>query len=68
MQLLARLLDWALGERGQRATVVGATSGDTGGAAVEAFAGRERVDLFVLFPRGRVKFFFKFLEFFFTFF
>ncbi len=54
MQLLARLVDHVLAERGQRATIVGATSGDTGGAAVEAFAGRERADLFVLFPKGRV--------------
>ncbi|MBL8584535.1 MAG: threonine synthase [Rhizobiaceae bacterium] len=54
MQLLARLMDHVLAERGQRATIVGATSGDTGGAAVEAFAGRERTDMFVLFPHGRV--------------
>jgi threonine synthase len=37
MQLLARLMDHVLAERGQRATIVGATSGDTGGAAIEAF-------------------------------
>jgi threonine synthase len=54
MQLLARLMDHVLAERGQRATIVGATSGDTGGAAVEAFAGRDRTDIFVLFPEGRV--------------
>jgi threonine synthase len=41
MQLLARLMDHVLAERGQRATIVGATSGDTGGAAIEAFAGRD---------------------------
>ena len=41
MQLLARLMDHVLAERGQRATIVGATSGDTGGAAIDAFAGRE---------------------------
>ena len=50
MQLLARLMDHALAARGERTTIVVATSGDTGGAAVEAFRGRERVDLFVLFP------------------
>ena len=38
----------------QRATIVGATSGDTGGAAIEAFAGRDRTDIFILFPHGRV--------------
>jgi len=54
MQLLARLMDHALATRGERTTIVVATSGDTGGAAVEAFRGRERADLFVLFPRGRV--------------
>jgi threonine synthase len=54
MQFLARLMDHTLTVRGERATIVVATSGDTGGAAVEAFRGRERVDLFVLFPAGRI--------------
>jgi len=54
MQLLARLMDHVLAERDERATIVGATSGDTGGAAIEAFAGRDRTDIFILFPEGRV--------------
>jgi threonine synthase len=54
MQLLARLMDYALEKRGQKATIVGATSGDTGGAAIDAFAGRERTDIFILFPHGKV--------------
>ncbi len=54
MQLLARLMDHTLAERGERATIVGATSGDTGGAAIDAFAGRDRTDMFVLFPEGKV--------------
>jgi threonine synthase len=54
MQLLARLVDHILAERGDRATMIGATSGDTGGAAIEAFRGRERVDVAILFPHGRV--------------
>lgn len=54
MQLLARLMDHALARRGQRATIVGATSGDTGGAAIEAFRGSARVDIVILFPEGRV--------------
>jgi threonine synthase len=54
MQALARLMDRALSRRSQRVTIVGATSGDTGGAAVEAFRGREAVDLFVLYPHGRI--------------
>jgi threonine synthase len=54
MQLLSRLMDEVLTARGERTTIVVATSGDTGGAAVEAFRGRARVDLFVLFPHGRI--------------
>jgi threonine synthase len=54
MQLISRLMDHVLIERDQRATIVGATSGDTGAAAVEAFAGRDRTDMFILFPKGRV--------------
>lgn len=54
MQLLGRLMDHVLAARGARATIVGATSGDTGSAAIDAFRGRERVDIFVLFPVGRV--------------
>ena len=54
MQLLARLMDRVLGQRGERATIVGATSGDTGGAAIEAFRGSKRIDAIILFPRGRV--------------
>ena len=54
MQLLARLMDHVLAERGQRATIAGATSGDTGGAAIDAFAGRDRTDIFILFPHQRV--------------
>jgi threonine synthase len=52
MQLLARLMDHVLQARGERTTIVVATSGDTGGAAVEAFRGRSQVDLVVLFPKG----------------
>lgn len=54
MQLLSRLMDHVLAKRGERTTIVVATSGDTGGAAVDAFAGRDNVDLFVLFPHGRI--------------
>jgi len=54
MQLLARLMDHALSARGERRTIVVATSGDTGGAAVEAFRDRDRVDVVVLFPKDRI--------------
>ncbi len=54
MQLLGRLMDHALKARGQRATIVAATSGDTGAAAIEAFRGLECVDVFILYPHLRV--------------
>lgn len=54
MQVLARLMDRTLAKRRRRATIVGATSGDTGGAAIEAFRGRDAIDIFILFPHGRV--------------
>jgi len=54
MQWLARATDRALAERRARATILGATSGDTGAAAIEAFGGRRQIDVYILFPRGRV--------------
>ncbi len=54
MQLLARLMDHVLEKRNARATIIGATSGDTGGAAIEAFRSSKRVDVVILFPAGRV--------------
>ncbi|MGH6834504.1 MAG: threonine synthase [Methylocella sp.] len=54
MQLLAKLIGHVLNARGERATIIGATSGDTGAAAIEAFAGLPQVDVFILFPHGRV--------------
>lgn len=54
MQLLARMMDHVLAKRGERATIAGATSGDTGGAAIEAFRSSKRVDVVILFPDGRV--------------
>ena len=54
MQLLARLMEHVLTARRRRATIVGATSGDTGGAAIEAFRGSTAADIFILHPHGRV--------------
>lgn len=54
MQFLALMIDHILGVRNQRATIVGATSGDTGSAAIEAFRGRRNTDIFILHPEGRV--------------
>ncbi len=53
MQFLARVVDHILAQRGARATIVGATSGDTGSAAIEAFRGRDATDIFILHPHGR---------------
>jgi threonine synthase len=53
MQVLGRLFDYVLTKRDRRVTIVGATSGDTGSAAIEACAGRDRVDIMILHPRGR---------------
>ncbi len=53
MQLLGRLFDHVLGERGERVTIVGATSGDTGSAAIEACRDNPRVDVVILHPAGR---------------
>lgn len=54
MQLIAQLFEIALKRSGQRITIVGATSGDTGSAAIEAFRGIDNVDVFIMFPHGRV--------------
>ncbi|MGB8623541.1 MAG: threonine synthase [Paracoccaceae bacterium] len=54
MQLIGQLFQAALERSGQRVTIVGATSGDTGSAAIEAFRGLDNVDIFILFPDGRV--------------
>ena len=53
MQLLGRLFDHVLQARGQRITIVGATSGDTGSAAIEACRGRAAIDIAILHPAGR---------------
>lgn len=53
MQLLGRLFDHVLTERDQKVTIVGATSGDTGSAAIEACRGRERLRVVILHPEGR---------------
>lgn len=53
LQLLGRLFDHVLEEKGQRVTIVGATSGDTGSAAIEACRGCKNIDIFILHPKGR---------------
>ena len=54
MQLIGQLFQFALARRNERVTIVGATSGDTGSAAIEAFKGLDNVDVFILYPHGRV--------------
>ena len=54
MQLIGQLFQAALARSGERVTIVGATSGDTGSAAIEAFRGLTNVDVFILYPHGRV--------------
>lgn len=54
MQLIGQMMQAQLAKSGKRITIVGATSGDTGAAAMEAFRGLANVDLFILFPHGRV--------------
>ncbi|MGO4916979.1 threonine synthase [Pseudogemmobacter sp. W21_MBD1_M6] len=54
MQLIGQMFQFALNRSGERVTIVGATSGDTGSAAIEAFRGLDAVDVFILYPHGRV--------------
>jgi threonine synthase len=54
LQLLGQLFDAALARRGERVTIVGATSGDTGSAALEACRDHDAIDIFFLYPHGRI--------------
>ena len=54
MQMIGQMFQVALARRGERVTIVGATSGDTGSAAIEAFRGLDAVDVIILYPHGRV--------------
>jgi len=53
LQLVGRLFDHVLHARGERVTIVGATSGDTGSAAIEACRDRDAIDIIILHPAGR---------------
>ena len=54
MQFLSKAFNKALQNKNKRAVILGATSGDTGSAALEAFKNKENIDIFILFPHGRV--------------
>ena len=54
LQLLGQLFAHVLGERGQRLNILGATSGDTGSAAIDGVRGQQNIDIFIMYPKGRV--------------
>jgi threonine synthase len=54
MQLLSRMMDWSLAKKKRRAVIIGATSGDTGGAAIDAFQHSKNASIFILHPHGLV--------------
>ena len=54
LQLLGQLFDYILKKRGQRLNILGATSGDTGSAAIAGVRGRPAIDIFVMYPHGRI--------------
>src|SRR5262249_32235037 len=54
LQLVGRLIDAGLARRGEHLTIVGATSGDTGSAAIEACRDRPAIDIFILYPHNRI--------------
>ena len=54
LQLVGHLFDYVLTKRGEKVTIVGATSGDTGSAAIEACRDRDAIEVFILHPEGRV--------------
>ncbi len=54
LQLLGRLFEHALAERGQRLNILGATSGDTGSAAIAGVRGQPNIDIFIMYPDARV--------------
>ena len=54
LQLLGQLFDYILKRRGRRLNILGATSGDTGSAAIAGVRGRPAIDIFVMYPHGRI--------------
>ena len=54
LQFLGRLLEQMLTKKGQKATIIGATSGDTGSAAIAGCRGRKNMEIFIMYPHGRV--------------
>jgi threonine synthase len=53
LQLVGHLFEHVLAKRGEKVRIVGATSGDTGSAAIEAMAGRKNIDITILHPEGK---------------
>lgn len=54
MQLLGGMFETVLGRQGRKMTIIGATSGDTGGAAIEALKNKKNINVFILHPEGRI--------------
>ncbi len=54
LQFLGQLMDWSLKRRNRHLTIIGATSGDTGSAAISAITGRHNIDLYMLHPFQRI--------------
>ena len=54
LQVVGRLFDFVLKQRSERVTIIGATSGDTGSAAIEACRDRDAIEIFILHPKGRI--------------
>jgi len=54
LQLLGRLFEYVLAERGEHLNILGATSGDTGSAAIAGVRGQRDIDIFIMYPEGRV--------------
>ena len=54
LQLLGKLFEHVLADRGERLNILGATSGDTGSAAIAGVAGMENIKIFILYPEGRI--------------
>lgn len=53
LQFLGNVFEYILAERGQTLNILGATSGDTGSAAIAGVRGRENIEIFVMFPDGK---------------
>ena len=54
LQLLGRLFEYVLAQRGEHLNILGATSGDTGSAAIAGVRGQSNIDIFIMYPNNKV--------------